>query len=516
MIPNFETLEGKNGYKWSSKAKVEGKIPGKNIVHIRPGPVAEVRQILDPLRIFQLFFSDDMLNKIVLCTNQEINRANKNYKVSTKTFSDTNLVELKALLGIYILAAAMKDNHLSSKMMFDTSYCGTRYRATMSKSRFDFLTACLRFDNKETRAERRNVTVFAPISEVWDEFIELCRTKYKPSSYVTIDEQLVGFRGHCPFRMYIPNKPAKYGLKLVLLCDVSTKYLINASPYVGKSTQTNGRPLADYFVELLTTPIYGTNRNVTMDNWFTNVPLADRLISRPYNLTIVGTIRKNKPHIPPALVEIDKNRQIGTSLFAYSSNSTLVSYKPKANKIVTLLSTMHTSSGTTNKDTKKPEIIHTYNATKGAVDTFDQMCQNMCANRKTKRWPMCIFYNMINVACINSYVIYSHNVITRGGKPITRQMYMLELHKELTEAHQTSRLQTVHNMSNDLKKIIEDVLGKKCEEKEAQGPENSNKGPRKYCHKCATAKKRMTTTYCLKCQKPICGEHQVKICPSCA
>ena len=54
----------------------------------------------------------------------------------------------------------------------------------MSKSRFDFLTACLRFDDKETRVERRNVTVFAPISEIWEECIEVCKTKYKPVSNV--------------------------------------------------------------------------------------------------------------------------------------------------------------------------------------------------------------------------------------------------------------------------------------------------------------------------------------------
>lgn len=79
-------------------------------------------------------------------------------------------------------------------------------------------------------------------------FIEVCRTKYKPGSYVTIDEQLVGFRGKCPFRMYIPNKPSKYGLKIVLLCDVATKYLINANPYLGKSTQTSfSRPFRRAF-----------------------------------------------------------------------------------------------------------------------------------------------------------------------------------------------------------------------------------------------------------------------------
>lgn len=88
------------------------------------------------------------------------------------------------------------------------------------------------------------------------------------------------------------GKPLKYGLKIVLLNDVSTKYLINASPYLGKSTQANGLPLADHFMEFLARPIYGTNRNITMDNWFTNVPFAGRLLSNPYKLTIVGPFRK--------------------------------------------------------------------------------------------------------------------------------------------------------------------------------------------------------------------------------
>ena len=35
---------------------------------------------------------------------------------------------------------------------------------------------------------------------------------FKPDHYVTIDEQLVAFRGRCSFRQYMPNKPAKYGL----------------------------------------------------------------------------------------------------------------------------------------------------------------------------------------------------------------------------------------------------------------------------------------------------------------
>nr|CAH7717465.1 unnamed protein product [Callosobruchus chinensis] len=89
-----------------------------------------------------------------------------------------------------------------------------------------------------------------------NKFINNCTGNYKPSAYLCIDEQLVGFRGRCLFRIYMPNKPNKYGMKIVMLCDVATKYVLNASPYLGKSTNTNGAPLAGYFVELLTKPVW--------------------------------------------------------------------------------------------------------------------------------------------------------------------------------------------------------------------------------------------------------------------
>lgn len=54
----------------------------------------------------------------------------------------------------------------------------------------------------------------------------------------------------------------------------------------------------------------------------------------------------------------------------------IISYKPRSNKLVTLLSSIH-SDVCIHEDTKKPEIIHIYNQTKGALDTFNQMCQHI-------------------------------------------------------------------------------------------------------------------------------------------
>lgn len=106
--------------------------------------------------------------------------------------------------------------------------------------------------------------------------------------------------------------------------------MIDAIPYMGKGTNTNREPLATFFVKQLTETIRGTNRNVTMDNWFTSVPLAKELLQDPHQLTIVGTLRSNKREIPAQLLQ---SRQTRSSMFCYDGNCTLVSFRPKKIKM---------------------------------------------------------------------------------------------------------------------------------------------------------------------------------------
>lgn len=225
----------------------------------------------------------------------------------------------------------MKDNHLTSKELFDPTFSGTRYVSVLSKDRFDFLINCLRFDKKTTRPARKVNDKFAPVREIWDLFIDSCRKNYCPGTYVTIDEQLLGFRGRCPFRMYLPSKPNKYGIKILMLCDVKTKYLIDGSPYLGKDANDSGLPLAAFFTKQLTKSIHGTGRNVTMDNWFTSIPLAKDMLTT-HNLTIVGTLRGDKKEIPNEMRD-SKSRKLGSVMFAFDKDLILVSYKAKKKKI---------------------------------------------------------------------------------------------------------------------------------------------------------------------------------------
>lgn len=507
-----QELVGKDGYRWKTSPPVwQGKTCKRNIIYTAPGPNPIARQCLSPLDCFSLFMTDDILSKIVGHTNEEISIERDRYKQSgNSSLMDTSSLEINALFGLLILSAALKNNHLTTEMLFDESYSGSRFKSTMSRTRFNFLVNCVRFDNKTTRKERQALTKLAPISEIWDIFRMNCKKSYNPGSYVTIDEQLIGFRGRCPFRMYIPSKPNKYGIKLVMMCDNSTKYMIDAIPYLGKGTVPNGKPAAEFFVEELLKSIKGSNRNITFDNWFASIPLAKKMLEM--KLTVIATIKKNKRELPREFVdEKYQGRKSGSCLFLFDDDMTLLSYKPKPNKLVTMISTAH-KDGTINKDSNKPEIVMNYNSTKGGVDTFDQMTQNMCCNRKTKRWPLCFFYNMLNISTLNSFVIYTHNNYKIKLRPLNRLRYMLKLSDELIAPWLKIRY-ALPNINSDLRLSIGKLLNQPVE----TAPNPSQKGSRTYCSYCSYTKKRMTTTYCARpgCSKPICGEHQKKMCFQC-
>ena len=101
--------------------------------------------------------------------------------------------------------------------------------------------------------------------------------------------------------------------------------------------------------------IENSGRNITCDNFFTSLSLARKLLEK--KLTIVGTIRKNKPELPTKFTAA-KNRTAKSTLFGFEKDAMVASYCPKNNCIVNMLSTMHSqpevNKGSTNK---KPTVV---------------------------------------------------------------------------------------------------------------------------------------------------------------
>ncbi|KAK4322174.1 hypothetical protein Pmani_007085 [Petrolisthes manimaculis] len=134
-----------------------------------------------------------MIEEVREWTNANIRQEAAKYGRVQVTQAPVTLLELKALIGILIFAGSHKDNHMSTREMWRVMSSPV-YRAVMSVGRFEFLINCLRFDDPDTRVERRATDKFAPIRKIWDIFSDNCRRMYTPSEHLCVDEQLVAFR----------------------------------------------------------------------------------------------------------------------------------------------------------------------------------------------------------------------------------------------------------------------------------------------------------------------------------
>ena len=87
---------------------------------------------------------------------------------------------------------------------------------------------------------------------------------------------------------------------------------------------------------------------------------------------------------------------------------------------------------------EKPEIIQDYNSTKEGVDALDEKCRNYTTSRRIRRWPMAISYAVLDIAGVNSYVLYK-------GQPndnATRRDFLIQLEDQLVLDYMKTRLDT--------------------------------------------------------------------------
>ena len=166
------------------------------------------------------------------------------------------------------MAGVMRASHLHYLDLWTVDGTGVEmFRHTMSYKRFLFILRCLRLDDVRTRNERVKEDHLAPVREFSTMLEDKFQKAYSLGENVTIDETLVGFRGRFKGKVYMPNKPNKYGIKIQTMADARTFYLHSFEIYGGKKT---GPYIVSHspndIVKRLVNKIKGSGRNITTDN----------------------------------------------------------------------------------------------------------------------------------------------------------------------------------------------------------------------------------------------------------
>ena len=95
-----------------------------------------------------------------------------------------------------------------------------------------------------------------------------------------------------------------------------------------------------------------------------------------------------------------------STVLGFRLDAMIASYCPNKKRVVNMLSTMHSLPEIESTSDQKPSIILFYNKAKGGVETLDRMLRSYFIKRMTRRWPLVILYNRIDVSTINVFFIW--------------------------------------------------------------------------------------------------------------
>jgi hypothetical protein len=91
---------------------------------------------------------------------------------------------------------------------------------------------------------------------------------------VSVDESLMMWKGHLLWKVHIPSKCARFGIKSFELCEAISGYIWNFIVYTGQDTvfdeSLKNEPYGSKVVLQLMAPLLNQGYCVIQDNWFSS------------------------------------------------------------------------------------------------------------------------------------------------------------------------------------------------------------------------------------------------------
>ena len=281
----------------------------------RPGidPKVRLPEIPTPLDFFELFVTDE--DYLTMC--KETNRYASQFlaKAALKPHSrfakwvDCMPEEIKVFLAMTIAMGLVVQLDLSEYWTTSEVNETPFFKTLMSRDRFWLLMSFFHLANNEDMIKRGQPG--------HDPLFKLCRV-YKniisrfhqvciPHQELSLDEGMVPWRGILSFRVYNPEKPKKYGIKVYMICDATNGYCSKFKLYTGKSSKEPSEYGATYDLVMdLMRGYFGKGYHLFMDNYYSSPKLYVDLFDLEVGAT--GTLRANRKGVPQTLKDkrVDK------------------------------------------------------------------------------------------------------------------------------------------------------------------------------------------------------------------
>lgn len=373
-------------------------------------------EVRSPSDYFRDFFDDEILSHIVEQSNLYAIQTDPNNPINI------NKDDLEQFIASLFMMSMIKITNTRLYWSCDFDYDGVS--KMFSRNRWELIKKFLHCNNNDDRVPRDNPNfdILFKVRPVLTHLQNKFRNIPKPQM-LSVDEQLVPFKGRSQIKQYMPNKPHKRGFKVFALCDDSG-ILHDFEVYTGKIHPVEGEPdlgaSSNVVLKMSKTIPHGKNHLLYFDNWFTSIPLATHLASK--EIYCLGTVRMNRVPGVQSCMTADKEllkrgRGSHCEITSVIDNTEVRVVKWADNKCVSLLSTF-SSAGPIREcnrfDRKKkeqvkipcPQIVQTYNKFMGGVDLMDSLIGLYRIKVRSKKSYHKLLYHFLDVSVVNAWLLY--------------------------------------------------------------------------------------------------------------
>ena len=238
-----------------------------------PGLVTNPPDGAGPEYYINLFLEDNFFDLLVVETNryaQQCIASQPNLPPSARArqWKNVTAAEIRIFIALYFLTRLTWKSQLHTYWSTDALLHSPIFPASMSRNRFTLILQFLHFVNNATADKSNKLYKVQPLMDV---LLTRFKSVYVPQRVISVDEELVLFKGRLQFKQYNPSKRSRFGIKIFALCDVKG-YYFDAIVYTGKPAvphpHTAEVGASGAVVLKLLGDLKGKGYTLFLDNWY--------------------------------------------------------------------------------------------------------------------------------------------------------------------------------------------------------------------------------------------------------
>ncbi|XP_069168757.1 piggyBac transposable element-derived protein 4-like [Procambarus clarkii] len=309
-------------------------------------PGLKIPKPTSALAYIQLFITRALLEFFTVETNLY---ASQLFRMANENVSDiwtpVKVSEMARFLGLFILMGIIRLPTMRMYWQTAKPWHARFFSLFMPSRRFQHINQFFHtFNTNAVPVNNRDKLI--KVRPVMDYLKERFAQVYIPKKELCLDEGTMAWRGRLSFKVYNPNKPDKYGVKLYMLAESVSGYIYDFDVYSGI-----GKTIVDTVTGLMQ-PLVNQGYHLYMDNYYNSVTLTETL--RELGVYTCGTIRMLRG-APKVLQALAKGKlPLDTTVYRRKDNTFILLWKDK--RVVSIITNIH------NADTQR---VHNLSCSEG-------------------------------------------------------------------------------------------------------------------------------------------------------